>query len=192
MCPEIFIEPKTESAPMKLRLFSLYVDFTASTHVKWAGGAITKLVGQHWKTQCEMWHLDAFKASKQLWDLMLQDAADADVLIVALSSLDQRDSKLIEWLDALADKRKNNPGAGLLIGLLGDEDHEAGELRWTVTGFLSCAQKMGRDFIWHWMGQDAINDDTWLTDNVEKVLSRKQAQLEQETTAEIVQLPNAV
>jgi hypothetical protein len=176
---------------MKLRLFSIYVDFTASTHVKWAGDTITKLVGQHWKAHNEMWHLDSFKASKQLWDLMLQDAADSDVLIVALSSLDQRESKLIEWLDALVDKRRDNRGVGLIIGLLGDEDHEAGELGWTVKGCLSCAQKMGRDFIWQWMGQEAMNDNSWLVDNVEKVLSRKRAHLVQETTADIVQLPNA-
>jgi hypothetical protein len=177
---------------MKLRLFSLYVDFNASTHVKWAGGTITKLVDRQWKTRCEMWHLDAFKASRQLWNLMLEDAADADVLIVALSSLDQRDLRLFEWLEALAEIRKDNPSPGLLIGLLGDEEHEAGELGWTVKGFLSCARKMGRDFIWHWMGQEALNDDTWLTDNVEKVLSRKRAQVVQETTGEIVQLPNEV
>jgi len=58
--------------------------------------------------------------------------------------------------------------------LLGDEAHEAGELRWTVKRFIGCAQRMGRDFIWQWMGQGAINDATWLTDNIEKFVSRKQ------------------
>lgn len=177
---------------MKLRLFSLYLDFTASTHAKWANGIITKLLSPQWKTQNELWHLDSFKASKQLWNLMLQDAADADVLIVALSSLDQRESKLIEWLDALAGKEGGKPFSGLFIGLLGDEEHEAGELRWVVTGFLDCARKMGRDFIWHWMGQEAMNDTTWLTDNVEKVLSRKRARQVQETSADDVLLPESV
>jgi hypothetical protein len=190
--PQILIELKTEATPMKLRLFSLYVDFVASTHVKWAGGTIAKLVDRHCQPQSEMWHLDSFSASQQLWNLMLQDAADADVLIVALSSLDQRESKLIEWLDALADKKTDNPIPGLFIGMLGDEGHEAGELRWTVKGFLSCAQKMGRDFIWQWMGQEAVNDTTWLTDNVQKFLSRKRSGIPRETTADVVHLPEAI
>ncbi|MGB7767870.1 MAG: hypothetical protein WBN22_03335, partial [Verrucomicrobiia bacterium] len=94
---------------------------------------------------------------------------------VALSSLDQREPKLVEWLGALAAGKLESPVSGLFIGLLGDEEHEAGELEWTVKQFMGCAQRMGRDFIWHWMGQGAINDTTWLDDNVGKFLSRKQS-----------------
>jgi hypothetical protein len=106
---------------------------------------------------------------------MIQDAAAADVLIIALSSLDQRESKLVEWLEALMDRKADRPGSGLMIGLLGDEDHEAGELGWTVKQLIRCAQRMGRDFIWHWMGREAINDTTWLNESVEKYLSRKES-----------------
>lgn len=55
-----------------------------------------------WKTCCEMWNLDSFKASQPIRKIMLQEAAEADVLVIALSSLDQREPKLIEWLEALA------------------------------------------------------------------------------------------
>jgi hypothetical protein len=122
-----------------------------------------------------MWNLDSLNSSPQLRKITIQEAADADVLIVALSSLDQREPKLIEWLDALMDGKTERPVSGLLIGLLGDEEHEAGELGWTVKQFMRCAQSAGRDFIWHWMGQGAINDATWLDDNVEKFSSRKQS-----------------
>jgi hypothetical protein len=180
----------------KLRLFSLYVDFEAAICTRWAIGTITKQISPRWKTSSEMWALDFFQCDQPLSRMMLQGAADADVLIVALSSLAQRESKLIEWLNTLAKQKAERPDSGLFIGLLGDEDHEAGELEWTVKHFIRCAQKMGRDFIWQWMGREAINDPAWLTDNVEKFLSRKQSLSTmawlQETTVNVGQLPEAV
>jgi len=175
MHTETSIEPET-GTNAKLRLFSLYVDFAASMRAKWAGSTITRLAGPRRKTYCEMWNLDSAKASQPIRRIMLQEAAGADVLVIALSSLDQREPKLVEWLDALANEKTEHPVSGLFIGLLGDENHEAGELGWTVEQFIRCAQRMGRDFIWQWMGQEALNDSTWLTDNVQKVLSGKQFQ----------------
>jgi hypothetical protein len=196
MNAKTFIKQKTQTNT-KLRLFSLYVDFAASLRAKWASGTITKLVGPRWKTCSEMWNLDSFKVSQQkIGRIILQDAAAADVLIVALSSLDQREPNLVEWLNALTGRKAQRPAPGLFIGLLGDEDHDAGELRWTVQQFIGCAQKMGMDFIWHWMGQEAISETTWLTDNMEKFLSRKESQfnmaLLQGTAAGVDQLPEAV
>lgn len=195
MQTETFTKPELETNA-KLRLFSLYVDFEAAICARWAIGTITKRVGLHWKTSSEMWTLDFFQTNQPLRRMKLQGAADADVLIIALSSLAQRESKLIEWLDALANQKVERPDSGLFIGLLGDEDQEAGELEWTVKNFIRCAQKMGRDFIWQWMGREAINDPAWLTDNVEKFLSRKQSLSDlswlQETTANVGQPPEAV
>lgn len=172
MHTENFLEQETQ-ADAKLRLFSLYVDYAASLRARWASGMIAKLAGSRWKTCSEMWNLDSVKTGHQIRKILLKDAAKADVMIVALSSLDQREPNLIEWLNALAGEKAKCPGSGFLIGLLGDEDHEAGELGWTVEQFIHCAQKMGRDFIWHWMGQEATNDTSWLADNVEKFLARK-------------------
>lgn len=180
----------------KLRLFSLYVDFAASARAKWVSGTITKLVGPKWKTCCEMWNLNSFKASQPIRKIMLQEEAEADVLVIALSSLDQREPELIEWLNALAGERAEQPVSRLFIGLLGDEEHEAGELGWTVKQFIGCAQRMGRDFIWHWMGQEALNDMTWLADNVKKFLAHKQSLSNmawlQEATASAGQIPEAL
>lgn len=160
----------------KLRLFSLYLDFAASVRARWVSNIILKSARPRWEASAEMWALDFFRTNQPIKGMMLQGAVDADVLIVALSSLDRREPKLVEWLNALADQKAELPISGLFIGLLGDEDHKAGELGWTVKHFMSCAQRIGTDFIWHWMGREAINDTTWLTDNVEKYLSRKQSQ----------------
>jgi hypothetical protein len=149
-----------------------------------------------WKTCCEIWNLDSFKASHTIRKIMLQEVAEADVLVIALSSLDQREPKFIQWLDALAGEKTKPPDFRLIIGLPGDEAHEAGEPGWTVKQFIGCAQRMGRDFIWHWMGQEALNEITWLADNVKKFPAHKQSLSNrawlQEMTAGAGQLPGAL
>jgi hypothetical protein len=192
---ETFIEPEAQ-ADEKLRLFSLYLDWAALLRARWASNLITQSARPRWKVSSEMWALDFSLTSQPIRKTMLQGAIDADVLIVALSSLDQRESKLIEWLNVLADQKAELPVSGLFIGLLGDENHEAGELEWTVKQFIGCAQRMGMDFIWQWMGPEAINDTIWLTGNVKKFLSRKQSRFSmawlQNTETGIGRLPAAV
>ena len=195
MHTDTLIEQETQ-ANGKLRLFSVYLDFAASVRARWVSNMIIKSVRPRWEASADMWALDFFQTSQPTKGMMLQGAVDAEVLIVALSSLDRREPRLVEWLNALADQKSELPVSGLFIGLLGDEDHQAGELGWTVNHFISCAQRMGMDFIWHWMGREAMNDTTWLTDNVEKFLSRKQSQFNmvwlQDIATDIKRLPAAV
>ena len=190
------VMPEETEPIAKLRLFSLYVDFAASARAKWVSDTITRLVRPKWKTCCEMWNLDSVKASQPIRKIILQEASEADVLVIALSSLDQREPKLMEWLNTLTGKQPEPPVSRLFIGLLGDEAHEAGELGWTVKQFIGCAQSMGRDFIWHWMGQEALNDITWLADNVKKFLAHKQSLSNmaslQEATAGVGPIPEAL
>jgi hypothetical protein len=68
------------------------VDFAASQNAKWASGMITKLAGARWKTCSEMWKLDTIKTSQRLRDLILRDAAEADVLLIAISSFPNHSS----------------------------------------------------------------------------------------------------
>ena len=96
------------------------------------------------------------------------------MLVVALSSLNRRELGLVQWLNSLIADESKNPVSRLFIGLLGDEEHSAGELEWTVEQFLRCAQRMNRDFIWRWMEPEAMADGNWLTDSVAELLNRKQ------------------
>ena len=48
-----------------------------------------------------MWNLDSLTASEPIRKMIIQDAADADVLIVAISSLDRRETELVRWLDGV-------------------------------------------------------------------------------------------
>jgi len=158
----------------KLRLFSLYVDFAASTHAKWAVSAITKLAGPGWEFSAEMWNLDSLNASEPIRKMIASDAARADVLVVAASSLDQREPKLIVWLDSLAlDPNRSVPG--LLVGLFGDEENRSRELGWMAEQFIYCARQMGRGLVLHWMESDSTNDSGWLAEEMAEFLTRKRA-----------------
>ena len=161
-------------ASRRLRSFSLYVDFAAAMRARWAAGQIARLAGDHWKASPEMWGLDSLAASEPIQKMVAQDAADADVLIVALSSMERREWELMEWLDSLAGQKSNRTASGLFIGLLGDEKQQAGELDWTVKRFMLCAQRMYRDFIWHWMEEGTLNSNDWLASSVEALLARKE------------------
>jgi hypothetical protein len=156
-------------------LFSLYVDFAAAVRARWVTGQISRLAGEQWKASTEMWNLDSLSASEPIRKMITQEAADADVLVVAMSSLDRREPELIQWLDSLIAGTTDRPVSGLFIGLLGDGKGQAVELDWTVKQFLRCARWMERDFIWRWMEQGAINDCDWLADSVEMLLTRKRA-----------------
>ena len=159
----------------KLRVFSLYVDFAAATRARWATSQISRLAGDGWKSISEMWNLDSLAACNPIRKMIAQDAADADVLIIAISSLDRREVELVQWMESLAAGKTSRPESGLFIGLLGDEHSRAGELDWTVKQFLRCARQMDRDFIWHWMERGVMNSNDWLTSSVATLLARKQA-----------------
>jgi hypothetical protein len=173
MNTETLIESETGTAG-RLRLFSLYVDFAAAVRARWATSQISRLAGEPWKVSTQMWNLDSLTTSEPIRKMITQDAADADVFVVAMSSLDRRELELVQWLDVLAAGKVNRSGSGLFIGLLGDESSLAGELDWTVKQFLRCARQMDRDFIWHWMEPGVMDGNDWLTSSVEALLARKQ------------------
>jgi hypothetical protein len=171
---ETLIEPEVV-IDRRLRLFSLYVDFPAAVRARWATSQISRLAGGQWRASPEMWNLDSLTTSEPIRKMITQEAAAADVLVIAMSSLDWRELELVEWLNCLTAGKANRPESGLFIGLLGDGKGQAMELDWTVKQFLRCARQMDRNFIWRWMDRDAMADvDYWLTDSVEALLTRKQ------------------
>jgi len=134
---------------------------------------ISTLSGKDWKISAETWNLDSMRGGEAIRKMIARDAGEADVFIVAMSSLDRREAELVAWLDSLTAERLDRRTAGLFIGLLGDETGRAGELDWTVKQFLRCARHLDRDFIWHWMESDAVDGDDWLAGSIETVLARK-------------------
>lgn len=171
-----------------LRVFALYADIEASERARTVAGIITKLASQHWRTSSQIWNLDTLMTCQPIGKMVINDAAAADVLIIAISSLDQCPQDLIRWLDSLPALRRGRCFHGLLIGLLGDEEDKedkSRELAWTVEQLMRCARKTNRDFTWHWMHQEAMDDLDWLNENGEKMLARKRSWQEHTASQEM-------
>jgi hypothetical protein len=162
----------------KLRVFSLHLDFAAGQRARWATSLMLKLAGEHWVCSNELWKLDSVLAAQAIRQMISVEAAQADVLLVAVSSLNQREVELVRWLESLTPCPAHASAPGLLIGLFGDETNEARELDWTVKHCMSCARKSNRDFIWHWMEEPATGEPEWLVSHMESFLARKMAALD--------------
>jgi hypothetical protein len=173
MNTEKLIAPQVLLPEKGLRIFSLYVDSVAAAHARWATHQISQRAGEPWKTSSEMWNLDSLIAGESIRKMTTRDAAEADVLVVAMSSLERREVELVQWLDVLATGQANRPTSGLLVGLLGDENGRAKELDWTVKQFLRRAREMARDFIWCWMEAGVMDNSDWLADSITELLTRK-------------------
>jgi len=168
---------KMEATPAngKLHLFSLCADFPSCVRARWAASAIIKMAGQRWRSSSEMWKIDSLAVSPAINNMITNDAANADVIIIAVSSLERRELELIQWLDSLAAREPKRSFPGLLIGLLGDDENKSRELDWTVKQLIRCARQADRDFIWRWMEKSALDDSAWLAENVVNLLARKSA-----------------
>lgn len=148
----------------KIRLFTVYTDLGAHQRIKWVVNAISKLAGPRYLCASEMWKLDAM-TNQSMKRMLANDGSHAEVLVVVIGSLEQRNPEIIEWLDSL--NALNHGQFGLLIGVLGDDENNAKELDWTAKELIRCGKKMNRKFIWHWMGYHNLDDSDWLVDSVE-------------------------
>jgi hypothetical protein len=169
----------------KLRVFSLHLDFPASIRARWATSTILKLAGEQWVSSTEMWKMESLLSANSIRKMITDEAAKADIIIVAMSFLDRREQELIQWLESLACSTAQQPLPGLLIGLFGDENQQARELDWTVKHFMACAQNTNRDFIWHWMEETASGEPEWIVNHLETFLTRKLAALDHHHLEEI-------
>lgn len=161
------------SAARKLHLFSVYMDFPASVQARSMVCTITQQAGSEWLTSSEMWKLDALKSSESIRQMMTKDAANADVIIITVTSLVHHEPALIAWLAALAAEKNNQ--SGLLIGLLGDDKTQPKELDWIVKPLLYHSRQMGREVIWHCLEQNLISEVDWLKEHLENLLANKLA-----------------
>ncbi len=169
---DLFIQ-RTVGANGRLRLLSLYGDLPASVRARWAAGRIARLAGPNWQTTSEMWKIDTLQVSEPIRELITNDTAEADVIIIASSSLTGSEPVLAHWLNSLEAGKNHHPFSGLLIGLLGSEEATEADLSCVVKPLIHFAKLANRDFIWRWMESGAMSDSNWLTDSVRELLSRK-------------------
>lgn len=162
------MEMQTEqrlSACRNVALFAVHTDIAALANERWAVSQIKLTAGQTWMLRSESWKLDVLLAGGIIRKTAAVRAARADILIIAASSLEQRNESLIHWLNSVA-AATNITAPRLLIGLLGSPDAKATELDWNVKQLLQCARTMNGEFIWLWMGNDTVIDGDSLTEDV--------------------------
>ena len=157
----------------KLRLFSLYDDLPAAAHARGMAGVIAKLAGPHWRTTSEMWKIDSLQISEPIREMISNDAVNADVIILAASSLSQSGPMLIRWLRCPDTRRNSHPYPGLLIGLLGNDETTTADLDLVVKPLMDFAQLANRVVLWHRTEPGAMDGSDWLTDSVGKLLANK-------------------
>lgn len=157
----------------KLKLFSLTLDHAAGLRAHWATNTIAKLAGESWHCNAGHWKRASLQSSGTIRSLITSEGARADVILIAASSLNHRDVDLVQWLANLDPGPAGRSAQGLLIGLFGDETNQARELDWTVKRFMGAAQRLNRDFIWHWMEEPAQGEPEWLVTHLEDFLARK-------------------
>jgi hypothetical protein len=120
-----------------------------------------------------MWKLDSLATSAAIRNMVTREAIKADILLIAVSSLNYCQHELMEWLATLAADRVERQNPGLLIGLFGGEDNHNSELDWTVKQCRKRARSMNRDFLWRGMDAGVMSDHAWLKENLECFLARK-------------------
>ena len=169
-------ETKATVASAKLRLLSLYTDLPASVRARATAGLIAKLAGPYWQTTSEMWKIDSLQISASVRKMISDDAAEADVIIIAISSWTQSEPVLGQWINSLEAGRNCNqhhPFSGLLVGLLGDEETKTDDVHFAVKPFTRFAHTAHRDFLPHRVETGALNESGLLADKVSRLLSRK-------------------
>ncbi len=165
-------EPRVAAKP-KLRWFTLYADFPAGIRARHLLNRATPLIGGEWEISAEMWKLDSVAPAGPIHQMIAQEAGESDVLLIAVSSVDQPDSDVTRWLESLVNWKANRIVPGLLAGFLGDADHEVDEENWMVNCLAAFAQRTQMEFAWSGGGRDSVIEATWLKPGLETLLTRK-------------------
>ena len=166
------IEPEPV-VKMRLRLFTLYVDFTAGVRAKRAMSRLSSLARQEWNVSAEMWKLDSVSPHGFIREMIAQEASEADVLLVAVSDANQPDPTVSCWLHSLVNWKLDRPAPGLLLGLLGDEEHKIAESNWLVGQLTDFARQTRMDLVWHPVGLDRAEDADWPDTALSRLMDRK-------------------
>lgn len=163
----------TPLAPARMRQFQVYDDFAAGVAARWLAGEIRSVARRNCEETSEMWKIDVAMQFGKFREMTMQDAGEADVLIVAVSAAGEPSSAFLEWLEELAPWRANRPHPGLLVGLLGEAATEAVELDVLTLALGQFARSAEMEFIWQPMGVHAMGDSDWVMPALERLISRR-------------------
>lgn len=172
MNSSVLIELATNTK-VNLRVFTLYVDFAAGVRAKRIVNEIKGIAGEEFACTSEMWKLDAVAPVGPIRKMIAQEAGESDVLIVAASQPDHPDPLLAEWLNLLVNWKAGRLFPGLLVGLLGAEDHVVDTANWMVNELTAFARQTRMHWVWHAGARQSWDNSQWLADGLGRALERK-------------------
>lgn len=161
------------AAEGRLQLFMVYADFPAGIRAKHLRTRIGESAGNDCALSSEMWKLDSISPVGPIREMIIRSAAESDILVIAASFLDQPDRSLMEWLDSLVCWKAERLFPGLLVGILGDEEHEATESNWLVQELARFTGRTRMKLIWQSAHRDSLRDLRWLGTDFQKLLEWK-------------------
>jgi hypothetical protein len=114
-----------ESAPparARLRVFALYDDHPAGQAARWLMAGIGRLAAPSHEVSRQAWKFDLAGHPRPMRLVNLQDAGEAEVLIVAGSDVARPDPAFLMWLEELVPWKRNRPARGVLLALLAETE----------------------------------------------------------------------
>ncbi len=168
------LETADQLAP-RLRLFSVYEDMEAGLTAEWLSEEIRALVRNRCELLQDVWKLDLLAGFMRFREVTVDEASAADVVMLALKSLEQPAPTVCSWLETLKSRRANRTTPGLLLAILGTDEAEESQVG--RSPMLDClghfARGAGLDFGWAAGDAYRLRDSTWLTRKLEPIVRRR-------------------
>lgn len=148
MLSQLNLPPAAHTKP--LRVFAFYTDFAAGVQAKLVADEMILRAENTAASSLEIWKLDSIPPIGPLKHLIIDEAREADVWIIATSSPDEWDALIMPWLNCLPARGGETKTSGVLVGLFGDscataESRHFAEL-FKLLEF--SAQRRGWRFVW--------------------------------------------
>ena len=158
-----------------LRIFVFYTDFPAGVHAKTVVDFMFREAVAEVEPKLDFWKLDSIPPVGPLKNLIVNEAREADVWIIASSSPCNWDAMIMQWMNCLAAKEALGKAAALLIGLFGNSTPapDAKNFEWLLELFSQLAKHTGVQFIWQPMDRGSTTNLDFLKEPVWKLMSEK-------------------
>ncbi len=157
-----------------LAVFVLYADFAAGIRGKRLSRVIGKIAANV-RVSSELWKLDSISPAGIIRRMIAQQAAEADILVIADSMPAGPNPRLNEWLESLVNWKAHRIFPGTLVGLLGDEEHAVDATDWSVNELAAFARKTRMHWRWSSGAREAWENGEWLTEVIERTCEEKRA-----------------
>jgi len=157
----------------RLSVFVFYTDFPAGVHAKLVADGMVRLAGAGAEPVLDIWKLDSIPPVGPLKQVILREARQADVWILACSSPCDRDAQIMQWLNYLGTREAGGKMPALLVGLFDAPPACAVNFKWFLDLLALFAERAGQHFVWQQMHRRMPKEVGWLEAPLGGLLGRR-------------------